>query len=73
MLTSQLPDPNEKLKGNYLKGLSTNKFKNFKAVMEDLHERKMTTSQSLTHHNQHAGSCTRTSCLDKASTFYMGG
>ena len=44
VLTKQLPNPNEKLTGTYKRGLSINKFKNFKAVMEDLHERK--TAQS---------------------------
>ena len=36
----QMPNPSQ-MSRLYKKGLSVNKFKNFKHVMEDIHERKI--------------------------------
>lgn len=52
----------------YKKGLSVNNFKNFKSVMEMIHDRKIANQGS----KLNTRSCNRNACKDRASTFYVG-
>ena len=55
----------------YRKGLSINDFKNYEAVMIDLHDRNIPEGNTNVVKKSHSNSCTRPSCKKRANTFYM--
>ena len=66
VLYAFMPNPADVAR-KYKKGLSVNKFSNFKNVMETLHQRKSMSQKNVV--NKHK--CKRDSCQQKAETFYM--